>query len=555
MSTSTPSNWWMFHGDPAHSGLATGSAITSANAGELKVLHDVSLDGPILSTPALVDGFAYVGTANSHDAVGSNGGSFYKVELATGTIAAVFHWDIPAQERDTHGFCGMGCTPAVTGGKVYFSAFNGRIYCLDQATLALVWVTDLRYADALHNQPVTNDLGAEQGLPPAAGWSSPVVVNGRLYVGIGEGENPFLYSFVYCLDAASGDVIWIFCTCQFEKGVANQPNQLPAELLNGPPPPGFTTFSGDPVARGCSVWAGIAWDEGLNRLYCSTGNPVPDSGLPSAGYSNGLLVLDAGTGAFVGFVQFPPESSYRVSDIDVDVGGAATLFTDAQGNRRVGLGCKNGTYMVLDAESLALVAQRQMLPFYRNGGQVPDVDRHSNDPNPNPRVTNEESNATPGENYSGTYSTAAVHPGTGRLFVGLGGNNYHSLAPGIDTATTPFLRALDARTLADAWPLDSNDPPRYAKPQPPMYANPTESGLSVPAVVNDVVFMATTMVSVYAFAVADGTLLWQNAIGSETGGYNGGYGYCLGPAVAGNYVVTGSLLYGRTGGLLRIYSL
>src|SRR5436309_11973948 len=137
------SDWWMYHGDPAHSGLATGSAITSANVGTgLKTLHDVELDGPILSTPALAGGFAYVGTANSHDAVGSNGGSFYKVELATGAIAAVFHWDIPAAERDTHGFCGMGCTPAVTEGRVYWSAFNGRIYCLDQETLELAWVTD-----------------------------------------------------------------------------------------------------------------------------------------------------------------------------------------------------------------------------------------------------------------------------------------------------------------------------------------------------------------------------------------------------------------------------
>lgn len=554
--SSPVSDWWMYHGDPAHSGLATGSSITSANVGTgLKTLHDVELDGPILSTPAVAGGFVYVGTANSHEAVGSNGGSFYKVELATGDIAAVFHWDIPAQERDTHGFCGMGCTPCVTGGRVYWSAFNGKLYCLDQSTLELVWVTDLRYADELHKQPVTNDLGAEQGLPPAAGWSSPVVVNGRLYVGMGEGENPFLYGFVYCLDAATGDVVWIFCTCQFQANVSNQPNQLPAEVVSGPAPPGYTVFNGTPVTTGCSVWAGIAYDAGLNRLYCSTGNPQPDSELPSLGTSNGLLVLDADTGAFVGFVQFPPQSSYRVTDVDVDVGGAPTLFTDSQGKRRVGLGCKNGSYMVLDAETLAPLALRQMLPFYNDGGQIATVDPHSNDPSLNPRVPNEVSNATQGENYSGTYSTAAVHPGTGRLFIGLGGNNYHALAPGIDTETTPFLRALNQDDLADAWPLDDNDPPRYAKARPPLYTNATESGLAVPAVVNDVVFMATTMISVYAFAVADGTLLWQDQIGAETGGYNGGYGYCMGPAVAGDYVVAGALVYGRTGGLLRIYKL
>jgi outer membrane protein assembly factor BamB len=553
--TQKPANWWMFHGDPEHSGFVSTSSIDSSTVAGLKVLQDVALDGPVLSTPAIADGFIYVGTANSHEAVGANGGSFYKIDIATGGIAAVFHWDIAASERDTHGFCGMGCTPAVADGKVYFSAFNGKLYCLDQETLAAVWITDLRYADPLHNQPVTNDLGTEQGAPVVAGWSSPVVANGRVYVGMGEGENPFAYGFVYCLDGQSGDVVWLFCTCQFQANQANAPNVLPAELADGNPPPGFTVFSGNPVSKGCSVWAGIAYDATLDRLYCSTGNPQPDGQLPTPGYSNGLLTLNAATGAFVGFVQFPPSSSYRVTDIDVDVGGAATLFTSPQGRRLVGLGCKNGSYMVMDADTLEILQVRQMLPYHADGSWIATVDPHSNSDEMNPRVSNEESNSTQGENYSGTYSTAAVHAATQRLFIGLGGNNYHALAPGIDTDNTPFLRALDWNTLADAWPVDGGDPPRYVNGRPPLYANATESGLGVPAVVNDVVFMATTQINVYAFDVADGKLLWQDQIGSETGGYNGGYGYCLGPAVWGNYVVAGALVYGREGGVLRIYKL
>ena len=55
--------------------------------------------------------------------------------------------------------------------------------------------------------------------------------------------------------------------------------------------------------------------------------------------------------------------------------------------------------------------------------------------------------------------------------------------------------------------MDDNDPQRYKNARPPMYTNATESGLSVPAVVNDVVFFATTQIALYAFAVSDGTLL------------------------------------------------
>ena len=37
--------------------------------------------------------------------------------------------------------------------------------------------------------------------------------------------------------------------------------------------------------------------------------------------------------------------------------------------------------------------------------------------------------------------------------------------------------------------------------------------------------------------------------------YNGGYGYCMGPAVCENYVVAGALVFGGDGGVLRIYGI
>jgi len=556
------SGWWMYHGDPAHTGFVSDSPINSSNAAKLQVFKELQLDGPILSTPAIVDGFIYVGIANSHGAVNSNGGAFYKIEIATGTIAATFRWDILASEGDTHGFCGMGSTPAVSGGKVFFIAFNGKLYCLDQQTLSALWITDLRHGDPVHNQPAANIRGMDQGNAPVAGWSSPVVIGDRLYVGIGEGENPDAFSFVYCLDTATGNVVWLFCTNPLLEGKDNQPNQLPALVVRGTPPPGFTVINSTPVTMGCSVWGGIAYDATLNRLYCPTGNPSPDGPLPCPGYSNGLLALDATTGDFVGFVQFPPESSYRPSDIDVDVGGAPTLFTDEQGRRLVALGCKNGGFMTVDAKTLEIVKLRQLLPYVSGSQQeqFPAIDPHPpvDEQNElNPHVTNDVSNdaQNQNENYTGTYSTPAVHSGLRRLFLGIGGKNYDLQSAGIDGTTTPFLRAMDWGTLEDAWPMDDGNPPRYINGRPPFYANATESGISVPAVVNDVVLMATTQISVYAFAADDGRLLWQDQLGQETGGFNGGYGYCMGPAVWQNYVVAGALVYGRDGGILRIYRL
>ena len=102
------------------------------------------------------------------------------------------------------------------------------------------------------------------------------------------------------------------------------------------------------VGAGGFAWVYKAYDPELDILYCSTGIPVPDERLTnSPGYSVGVLALKGTTGEFVAFVQFPPESSYRVSDIDVDVGGAPTLYT-LNGRKVMGVGCKNGSYMICD---------------------------------------------------------------------------------------------------------------------------------------------------------------------------------------------------------------
>jgi hypothetical protein len=211
---------------------------------------------------------------------------------------------------------------------------------------------------------------------------------------------------------------------------------------------------------------------------------------------------------------------------------------------------------------LELLNTRQLLPYQSDGRtQIPTVDPHSNSADLNAHVTNDESNATAGENYSGVFNTPALYPGSDdspqsvspRLFLGMGGPNYHNPSPGIDYETTPFMRAVLADTLEDAWPVDTNDPPRYRNAMPPMYTNAGEAGLSSPAVVNDVVFCTTSKVSIYAFDVRDGTLLWYDDLGMQTDGYNGGYGYCLGPAVWKDYVVAGALVFGRDGGVLRIY--
>jgi outer membrane protein assembly factor BamB len=323
-----------------------------------KTLATLELGGPILSVPAVVDGFIYVGIANYHAAEGGNGGALLKIDITTGKTVNTFSWDLGNDNEDIHSFTGMGCTPMVFNNRVYFGAFNGKFYCLSQDTLTLQWVTDLRNEDIApthnQNQPITNNNGVGSGMPAAVIWTSPVVsADGtKLYVGCGEGENPLLYSFVFCLDTTSGKVNWIYCTNQFVVDVPNQPNVLPAQAVQTlPPPPGYTLVNAEPIVMGCSVWGAIAYDAELNLIYCPTGNqqPEPDGNwtdgpfkpeLPSPGFSNGLLSLDATTGEFRAFFQVPPESNYRDSDFDIDI-GSAPVITMLGSQKVVILTCKN----------------------------------------------------------------------------------------------------------------------------------------------------------------------------------------------------------------------
>jgi outer membrane protein assembly factor BamB len=581
-----PTGWWMYHGDPEHTGYVSDSNLTAANVipSSFAPLFTLQLGGPVLSVPAVADGFIYVGLGNYHLAEGGNGGALHKIDIQTGETVKTFSWNLGNDNEDIHSFTGMGCTPMLFNDRIYFGAFNGKFYCLNQDTLELVWVTDLRNEDLAHNQPVTNVNGVNMGYPAAVIWTSPVVsADGtKLYVGCGEGENPQLYSFVFCLDLLSGDVRWVYCTNLFCTGEFNKPNMLPAQAVQTlPPPKGYTVFDGEPIVMGCSVWGAIAYDKDLNRLYCPTGNqqPEPDGNwqggpfkpeLPSPGFSNGLLSLDAETGEYKAFFQVPLESNYRLSDFDIDIGSAPVITT--LGSQKVAiLTCKNGGFFVLDADTLKLQKWRQMLPYANDGTWISTVDAHPIDGNAlNPQVSNEESNNTPGENFSGAFNTAALYPGSKdispRFFIGIGGPNYHNASPGIDYNSTPFMRALDfdSPQLVDAWPMDNGDPRKYLYAShideangifAGMYTSAGECGLSSPAVVNDVVFCTTSKISIYAFDVRDGKLLWWDDMGQQTDGYNGGYGYCLGPAIWKDYVVAGALIFGRDGGVLKIYGL
>ncbi len=141
--------------------------------------------------------------------------------------------------------------PAVWNGKVYFGSDDGCLYCLSAADGTVVW----KYHAAPAPRLV---LGNERLVSTWPVRGAPVVDNGRVY--FAAGIWPFMGVFVYCLDAASGSVLWR--NDGTSATYVNQPHNSPA--FAGVAPQGYCTVAGQVllIPGGRSTPAGFNRDTG-----------------------------------------------------------------------------------------------------------------------------------------------------------------------------------------------------------------------------------------------------------------------------------------------------
>ncbi len=173
----------MFRGDPAHAGVYAGAAPRELHGVKWKF----ATGGPVLSSPVIDQGTLYFGSGD---------GNVYAVDAETG----VQKWMVTTRGA-------VDSTPALDQGLLFVASFDGGLYALDAATGVRRWRFDTggerRFeAKGLH------------GASPASqtffdGWdmflSSPVVVQGTVYFGSGDGN-------VYALDERTGALRWKFPT-------------------------------------------------------------------------------------------------------------------------------------------------------------------------------------------------------------------------------------------------------------------------------------------------------------------------------------------------------
>ena len=172
----------MFRGNPAHTGVFDSPA-PALDA----VRWTFRTSGPVLSTPAIAGGIAYIGSGDHH---------VYALRVADGSEV----WRFQAQ-------LDVSSSPAVGNGLVYFGSRDGNVYAVHAASGELAWTFatqgERRFtAPGIHGiQPRTETMPD----PFDVFTSSPVLAGDTLYIGSGDHH-------VYALDARTGARRWAFET-------------------------------------------------------------------------------------------------------------------------------------------------------------------------------------------------------------------------------------------------------------------------------------------------------------------------------------------------------
>ncbi|MEA2053198.1 MAG: PQQ-binding-like beta-propeller repeat protein [Euryarchaeota archaeon] len=123
--------------------------------------------------------------------------------------------------------------PAVWNEKLYATSDDGYLYCLDTGTGDLKW----KFQGALYERKVLGNKRLISAWPARGGV---VIEDERVY--FAASIFPLMGTFIYCLDAETGDVIWL------NDGEGARWTNLPhnrAEGFGGIAPQGALTISGD----------------------------------------------------------------------------------------------------------------------------------------------------------------------------------------------------------------------------------------------------------------------------------------------------------------------
>lgn len=300
------------------------------------------------SQPTVVDNTLYVGSWN---------GKVYALNAHNGKLK--WSYDTASYTGpQPPGANGVRTALAVADGRVYFGDLIGNLYALDANNGQFRWAT------RVDTHPLARVTG------------SPIVWNGRVYVGVSSSETAAALDPTYpcctfrgslvAFNASTGAVDWRYYTI----------NQAAQQIgTNAIGTPSFGP-SGGPI------WDTPAINPLTGLIYFGTGQNYSN---PATPHTDSLIALDARTGQERWVTQLTPNDRWNVAcnpeliglppgpypncplpqgdSADFDIGYSPNLFVtvrNGQLRQLIGTGQKSGIYHALDAQTGQIVWQTQL---------------------------------------------------------------------------------------------------------------------------------------------------------------------------------------------------
>src|SRR2546425_4803149 len=183
------SNWPMFRGNPALTGIASGTL-----PDKLSLLWSFKTGGPVKSSAAVVDGHVFIGSGDSN---------VYALDLTSGKKIWAAKTGGPVDS-----------SPLVLDGKVFFGSTDNSLRAVEAASGKPVWKYEtgdkILGAPNWFVQPLTRPSDT---LSPSDGERDRV--RGALKTNIVIGSYDFK---LHCVDAATGKTNWVYETGNYING-------------------------------------------------------------------------------------------------------------------------------------------------------------------------------------------------------------------------------------------------------------------------------------------------------------------------------------------------
>ncbi len=306
-AATTFANWPAYLLGPTHpSANFAAGAITPAAVATLTRVWRWTPAAPTMTGQPGPSLYASPTVFNGHVYIGADTGVFYALDEATGHVLwQRFMGFVTKKTCSARGFISTATVAAdpVSGAPtVYVAAADGYLYALNAADGTLKW----RSVVAIPSTTVNNYYN----------WSSPTVVNGRIYMGVSsQCDSPLVVGGLKAYDQATGALLAFYKTN-----------------------PGGST--------GPSIWSSAAGRPSATSVYVTTGNG------PAGSDALSVVRLDATTLRKLASWQVPSSEHGG----DSDFGGSPTFFSATLAGAYtplVGACNKNGVYYALRRGNLA----------------------------------------------------------------------------------------------------------------------------------------------------------------------------------------------------------